>query len=397
MLNNHPYRKLAESLSKWSSSTSRALPRVVGLTASYSYAVGDAKTKVALGQLCRDLGITNTATATPEELEASGYTASGAPADVRLPPATATPARVLPVADRKSHEMATAFFRREVLGSGTRFAGLLMACIRSMEQAVAEAERRSSPPAFPPFTSPMPPHGHLAIREWGPYAHKLAYGTAPSCRRAGRGRQRNHHNQPSLPLSTVGVLLAELEHWYEAARVLIVSWEEREDDCATILDMFGCSGSPSNRASEKNLVDIWPRGVLKNITSFWAEVPATFPRHEHLKGVLLQKYEHHGGDGGGGSSESSFRGIVFVRERVTTHVLATVIRSDPNLAGLFNTACLYATSKPATASLAVSEREADAGIQSFREGRVNLLLATAAAEEGMDIPSANCVGEWMHQ
>ena len=93
------------------------------------------------------------------------------------------------------------------------------------------------------------------------------------------------------------------------------------------------------------------------------------------------------------SSGDSFRGIVFVRQRVTTHALAHVIASDSRLKPLFSTACLYSSSSRATASLGVSEREADNSIGLFRAGRVNLLVATSAAEEGMDIPSANCISE----
>lgn len=395
MLKDHPYRKLALDLPPPSSpQPSPGCPRVLGLTASFSYAVGDAKTAVALEQLCRELHITNTETATREELEDSGYTAMGAKADIRLPPATVTPMGVLPEADRK-HEVATTFFRREVQRSGTRFARLIMACIRSMEKAIVEAEKGSTSQAVSPFASPMPPSGTMALREWGPYAHRLAYGAVSSRRSAGKERQRTHHRQGSLQLSIVGVLLAELEHWYEAVRVLVVSWEEREDDCATILNMYGCTGSPSCRASEKKQRDIWPRWVLQTVWAFWAEVPATFPRYEHLKNVLLERYKRHGGDGGGSSSGHSFRGIVFVRRRVTTHVLAHVIRSDPHLASLFTMACLHATSSPVTASLALSEQETEDSIRSFGEGRANLLLATDAIEEGMDISAANCVGKRM--
>eukprot|EP00903_Cladosiphon_okamuranus_P013942 g12968.t1 len=283
----HPYRTLARSLSLSYSTSSRERPRVVGLTASVSYEVGEAKIEYALKNFCRYLGITNTATASHEELRTCGIDPVRATAELRLFPATATPEGVLPEAERKPHQSATAFFRREAEGSGTRFAFLFMACIRGMEKAVVEAEKRTSSRALPPFTSPMRPDGDLALQEWGGYSHKLAYGAVPS--------------------------------------------------------------------------------------------------------VLLEKYKQHGGDSRGGSNGKSFRGIVFVRERVTTHVLAHVIRSDPNLTGLFITASLYATSKPATASLAVSERETQHAIQSFRDGRVNLLLATAVAEEGMDVPAANCV------
>lgn len=119
------------------------------------------------------------------------------------------------------------------------------------------------------------------------------------------------------------MLIAELEHWYGALRMLIVSWEEREDDSAPILDMFGYTGSPSYHASEKKKVGIWSSCVQQKIKAFWAGVSDTFPRYEHFKDVLLEKYRHHGGDGSGSSSGNSFRGIVRPEPK-TTKPRATV-------------------------------------------------------------------------
>ena len=418
VLKDHPYRKLALSLRRSSipsssTSSSREHPRVVGLTASYSYAVGDAKTRASLTRMCRELGITNTETATLEELKACGYHATGASAEVSLappslrPPSTSTytfaattvPRGVVPEADRKPHLMGPTFFSREARGTCTAFSRLLMVCVRSMEDAIV-AQRSS------PFASPLPPSGTLAPREWGGYVHKLANGggggggggrgcssgTARKCVRCGipegaASRGGGHNGSTARPL------LAELEHWYEAVKTLVVTWEEGEDEAATILDMFGCVGSPSYRKLEqrqRQQGDYWPAHVLQNISSFWQKVPGKFPRYEQLKEKLLEKYEHHGGDGRS-SGGKAFRGIVFVRQRVTTHALAHVIGSDARLAPLFSTACLYASSSPATASLSVTKSQAQASIRAFRSGKVNLLLATVVAEEGMDIPAANCV------
>ena len=434
MLKDHPYRKLALSLRRASfpsptSSTPGNVPRVVGLTASYSYAVGDAKTEASLTRMCSELRITNTETATSRELKSSGYHARGAAAEVSLSaPASSSPRRrsapaaqatmtatkprgVVPEVDRKPHKMGTTFFDREKRGASTAFARLLLECVRSMEDVVV-TEHESA------FESPMPPSGKLAPREWGAYAHKLAKigggrgagggsrggggvseGAARKCTRCGvfrtgRGAGRGGHHHCHQPASTTDfhVLLAELEHWYEAIKTLVVFWEESEDEAATILDMFGCTGSLSYNASTREKGDVWPSHVLQNIRAFWAGVPATFPRYEHLKDVLLEKYKHHGGDGGGGGGGGrSFRGIVFVRQRVTTHALAHMIASDRRMASRFSTACLYASSSAATASLSVTKAQAQASIRAFRSGTVNLLLATVVAEEGMDIPAANCV------
>ena len=87
---------------------------------------------------------------------------------------------------------------------------------------------------------------------------------------------------------------------------------------------------------------------------------------------------------------SSMRCVVFVQQRVTTHVLEHFVQTDADLSDL-GTACIYATSSPATPRLSVSPSEARARVQSFRQGKVKILFATSVAEEGMDVPAANVV------
>ncbi len=131
---------------------------------------------------------------------------------------------------------------------------------------------------------------------------------------------------------------------------------------------------------------------MEKISAFWEEVPGRLPCYEQLKEKLLEKYEHHGGDGSStGRKGKAFRGIVCGRQCVTTHALEYMVGSDPRLAPLFSAACLYAAGSPATASLSVTKAQAQASVKAFRSGRVNLLLATVVAEEGMDIPAATCV------
>lgn len=129
MLKRHPYRKLAlslrqSSLSPSSSSAPGNYPRVVGLTASYSFEVDDTA-RDTLVSLCKDLRITNTATATARELEMSGFDAKGAAAEVLLPATvsprprsaslalarTTTTRGVVSEADRKAHAMVHTFLK----------------------------------------------------------------------------------------------------------------------------------------------------------------------------------------------------------------------------------------------------------------------------------------------
>jgi len=84
-------------------------------------------------------------------------------------------------------------------------------------------------------------------------------------------------------------------------------------------------------------------------------------------------------------------GLEFVQQRVTTHILEHIVRSDQDLSNRFTTACLYATTSPATPSLAVTSLQAKKNLRGFADGTVNLLITTVVAEEGMDVPAANCV------
>ena len=52
---------------------------------------------------------------------------------------------------------------------------------------------------------------------------------------------------------------------------------------------------------------------------------------------------------------------------------------------------IYSTSKPASCSLSLSSTQLKEKIEKFRSGDISVLISTAVAEEGMDIPAANCV------
>lgn len=52
-----------------------------------------------------------------------------------------------------------------------------------------------------------------------------------------------------------------------------------------------------------------------------------------LQNTLLTQYQSHGG---------KFRGILFVQQKITTHILQNFIQRNPNLA-MFKSACIYAT------------------------------------------------------
>ena len=171
--------------------------RILGLTASLTYAVSEGKVISAAKRLCNELRIQHMATAGPEELQAAGYHATKATAEVRpaqIPDAATS--GVLPEAERKPHLMVPSFKGCVARGSATPFALRLMTCIGAMEAAVSWACRNRSPPkkrtatdaAAISFSSPI--DRSLPVSEWGKEAKKMA---------------------PSLPDPSWAV---DLEHWY---------------------------------------------------------------------------------------------------------------------------------------------------------------------------------------
>ena len=129
VLKEHPYRKLACSLSR-----SGAEPRVLGLSASLTYAVErcrvDAEVRRLLGELC----VTQILTATPDELLADGYhggTALVAEVLAESMPSAADYADrgIVALGDRKPHVMKETFLERVRAGAATPFAAALMAAV----------------------------------------------------------------------------------------------------------------------------------------------------------------------------------------------------------------------------------------------------------------------------
>jgi hypothetical protein len=201
----HPYAKAAAKLRKLEGDLA---PHVLGLSASLTYAVGEDAVKNSVDRLCSMLRVTHIATVADEkELRAGGYTGPVARSAELSLPVLASPTDgngVLPHAERKPHRMADTFFERIQSGSATLFSRNLMECIRALEAQVASNA----------FTSPLLTH---KVAEWGAIAKK----TAPA-----------------------------LEAWYEALRLLVVSWEEADDAAVTFLRMSGCDvrvpGRPSS-------------------------------------------------------------------------------------------------------------------------------------------------------
>lgn len=328
-IKDHPYRHLALKLKQ-----SSASPRVVGLTASLTYAVGEKKINKSVGRLCQELQIEKIESASDKELRDGGYQGAGqgAIAELCLPNVKRT-GNLVPPALRKPHLMHQMFFDRIKKKEATPFSTELVKVIHVLE-TVLKSDIHA-------FKSPLP---NVSLKSWGVYAKK----------------QSHMHD-----------LYPKLEHFYEALRLLVVSWEENEDIAIAYLKMMKVHCS-KHQVSEVNMA----------ITSFFNSQQVSLVRFENLFTILEDKLQQY---------KQDFRCIIFVQQRVTTHIMKHIIEDHKDLGLRIKAQCIYSTKTPATPSLSISKSVSESALKSFGTGKSNMLIATNVAEEGLDIPEANCV------
>ena len=337
VLKNHPYRKIAQQLLALSPV---GAIQVIGLSASLTYSMTQTTVQKTILKLTRELRITHMATANIQELQESGYHGS-----ITLPELlpddlpSYTPTNVLPLEKRKPHLMLALFLERQTNHCSTIYAGQVWAIVKLLEDDIVLED--------PSFRSPIT--SGKSCTEWGLYAHKKCY---------------------KLADEKIQAWYAVLEHFYEAMRILVISWEEDEEASIAFMTMltidrplFSVTFQATLRTFEHNLYGY------------------NFVRFRRLQEVLHHKYE----------VLHNFRGIVFVQQRITTHILAHLIHRDSALAVKFHCGVLYAHASSATASLRLTATEARTTLEKFASGEINLLITTVVAEEGLDVAEANCV------
>ncbi|KAH9918392.1 uncharacterized protein BXZ73DRAFT_92224 [Epithele typhae] len=135
------------------------------------------------------------------------------------------------------------------------------------------------------------------------------------------------------------------------------------------------------------------RGVLQDFRSFFApaegepqiEVPFTWcsPKVKALTEVLFRRHT------------PDFQGIVFVEQRHVASCLATILERMPMLAHIIKTEQLIGHGAAASNKSQQSKGMASTGqedtVKMFREKKINLLVATSVAEEGLDFPACDVV------
>ncbi len=145
-----------------------------------------------------------------------------------------------------------------------------------------------------------------------------------------------------------------LVHLYEALRLMVVNSSSAMDLVMEYLLMTIRDVHLTNlRGLAPTLQKIMVEGTVPFLVFFLPDRQVInillgstkyTQRFFRLTDVLLKQQEKFGG---------GFRGILFVQQRLTTHVLAHYIARTPALCGL-HTACIYATSSEASPGFRVT-------------------------------------------
>lgn len=236
----------------------------------------------------------------------------------------------------------------------------LMSTISSTEIALCALD--------PKFHSPIGQKGKRGnVGSWGEYAYE---------------RRCAYQKQSGNNANAAATLYFMLQHLYEAARLVINSRQCRLELAFYYLVMAGVLPSQTDLDYTSDTL----HHQLQKLNVCWSDYATEFCGINHLKTVLLQQAQRFG---------DTLRCIIFVQQRVTTHILKHFIDNEAELS-FIRSDVIYATSSPATSELSVTASQARDRLTRFASGHINVLIATSVAEEGMDIPAANCVLRFDH-
>jgi superfamily II DNA/RNA helicase len=107
-------------------------------------------------------------------------------------------------------------------------------------------------------------------------------------------------------------------------------------------------------------------------------------RLAQLKTALLAQSDIYGAD---------FKGIIFVERKIAVHIVEDFIQKDPELESRFGgmVGMIHSANSKASPLVNISDDRMTKAISKFRTGKYTILISTAVAEEGLDIPDANVV------
>ncbi|KAL7541307.1 hypothetical protein ACHAXR_010799 [Thalassiosira sp. AJA248-18] len=349
VLKDHPYRIIAHGIKAWEKEGNRV--QIVGLSASLTYAVEHRAVEQALANLCHDLSVKKMISPTEKELVRSGYVPQDDNIETMKKPWD-VPENVIPESKRRPHEMHGQFMQRVDTKSTTYFASKILLVVREIEADIISCINNNTCDCEP-FKSPI---RQIKLSTWEDYAYRM------KCR-ARKG-------------SAMQMMYRLCEIWYVALRMVVQSWEEEEQlvlQWLIINDGFRKEGWFSPKL-ESSLNGVERLCYCSSIQS---------EKLQSLTTNLIEKRKKKG---------VSFRGIVFVQQRISAYVLSQYLNNHKKCIdhGL-HAGYVAARNSRITPSVKVRAGEATKCINDFRDGSINVIVATSVIEEGFDVPEANVV------
>ncbi|KAJ7118771.1 hypothetical protein C8R44DRAFT_841231 [Mycena epipterygia] len=123
--------------------------------------------------------------------------------------------------------------------------------------------------------------------------------------------------------------------------------------------------------------------ILASYNHFFASSPVCLEWCSPKLGVLVEILLSH--------QSPTFQGIIFVEQRQVAICLAKLLPCIPALSGAIRCAELVGHGDSSEGVLKNIIQSTQSTVESFREGSINLIIATAVAEEGLDFPACDLV------
>ncbi|XP_076000381.1 ATP-dependent RNA helicase DHX58 [Genypterus blacodes] len=168
-------------------------------------------------------------------------------------------------------------------------------------------------------------------------------------------------------------------HLREYNDALLINDELRTIDAyQTLEDFYGTKHLTAIDGTDIFLLGMFQENKVE-LKQLATDPRSVNPKMVKLESTLLEQF----------SSNGDSKGIIFCKTRKSTHCLNNWIYSNgPLLAAGIVAAVLTGAGNGSTY---MTLREQKDIIKNFREDRLNLLIATSVAEEGLDIPECNLV------
>lgn len=391
-----PFALIAKAISNPANSL---FPRVVGLSASLGYRSELNQLVNEFTSLTRLLRISQVIMFDSKRLEAEGFTGHQGREHLLDEYRCFNPSRI--PREPVPHEPWQSLERAVRFGRASEAETFLVGTVRLLEALfdnILPTHGGSTESFWSTFRSNTP------LKDWGKTSGELV-------------EQQRYHVAPAIQ-----PLFVALPFWYEAFRITAVSDPDGADIAITYLRMMGQHQGPSVALLLQDPSYPYSQSLQRflvspDIGSNNEDTGDDFYRLRHLRQSLIEAVQsrQHGSvnvppemtatrkrcrttdeseeEVEDQEESKPFRGIVFVEHRIVAHVLDWWIQQQPDLlpkVGIRSTA-LFATNDPCAYRVRVSPSEMAGRLEMFRSGRVNLLITTAVAEEGMDVPKANHV------